>query len=373
MKFEARHLPSDLCERFLRYAEEHPKQLPPAQLLEKLIILDLALGVCAFQNKRILEVGTGTGLHTAILSHFGQVSSTELPPSEMWTGPQVEDHRAALFSTLSGSPIEFRFHDGKSLPFADESFDLVFHNSVIEHVAKPQDFLRECYRVLRPGGYSVCLTGSRLLCAHRFAKYSLRLPLRVAVGLARMSPAFRARLKLRDHVATLNARLERASASQVAPSDTFTKQDFWRSAVRIRHYLYMPDYNELVLDKLCEEFGTTKPEILARSREVLSSWSNVFAFQMLPETHGQHYANVWDEFVRWGIDEWKELLQAGGFEVVGLYGWKLDHVFDWFGSYRRNMVLHSKALGLLHQLLSAPGSPSYTTEFIAVLRKPGMA
>lgn len=40
----------------------------------------------------------------------------------------------------------------KPLPFPDKSFDLVFHQDVIEHVEKPFLFLSEQYRVLKGGG-----------------------------------------------------------------------------------------------------------------------------------------------------------------------------------------------------------------------------
>lgn len=39
-----------------------------------------------------------------------------------------------------------------SLPFADETIDRISSNSLFEHVAYPHEILRECFRVLRPGG-----------------------------------------------------------------------------------------------------------------------------------------------------------------------------------------------------------------------------
>lgn len=42
--------------------------------------------------------------------------------------------------------------DGQSLPFAAGAFDLVLSHSVIEHVLDASAYLRECHRVLRPGG-----------------------------------------------------------------------------------------------------------------------------------------------------------------------------------------------------------------------------
>ncbi len=57
------------------------------------------------------------------------------------------DYAAADPSVLS--------HDlRRGVPFPDEEFDVVYHSHVLEHFSKSQGsaFLRECFRVLKPGG-----------------------------------------------------------------------------------------------------------------------------------------------------------------------------------------------------------------------------
>ena len=43
--------------------------------------------------------------------------------------------------------------DGHQLPFADEVFDVVILEAVLEHVLTPQEVISEVHRVLRPGGW----------------------------------------------------------------------------------------------------------------------------------------------------------------------------------------------------------------------------
>jgi SAM-dependent methyltransferase len=44
------------------------------------------------------------------------------------------------------------YYDGERFPFADGSFDNLFHTEVLEHLYHPGQFLSECHRVLKPTG-----------------------------------------------------------------------------------------------------------------------------------------------------------------------------------------------------------------------------
>ena len=52
--------------------------------------------------------------------------------------------------------------DGRKLPFADDTFDMVLLNDVLEHIPQRDVplMLREAYRVLRPGGISIIHTSA---------------------------------------------------------------------------------------------------------------------------------------------------------------------------------------------------------------------
>ena len=45
--------------------------------------------------------------------------------------------------------------DGRALPFADHSFDVVYSSNVAEHIAQPWQMAEEMLRVTRPGGLTV--------------------------------------------------------------------------------------------------------------------------------------------------------------------------------------------------------------------------
>jgi SAM-dependent methyltransferase len=62
---------------------------------------------------------------------------------------QLSEHLARLGRTTRA---EYPSVDLQSLPYADGSFDMVVHSDTLEHVPDAASGLRECRRVLAPGG-----------------------------------------------------------------------------------------------------------------------------------------------------------------------------------------------------------------------------
>lgn len=54
-------------------------------------------------------------------------------------------------------PVRTADLENEALPFDDDSMDVLFNKSVLEHVAGITPLLRECQRVLRPGGIMISM------------------------------------------------------------------------------------------------------------------------------------------------------------------------------------------------------------------------
>jgi len=72
-----------------------------------------------------------------------------LPDRCAYTGLDWEGS-VAEFSVQRLSDVVY--YKGDIFPFTDRSFDALFHTEVIEHIANYRLFLKECHRVLKPGG-----------------------------------------------------------------------------------------------------------------------------------------------------------------------------------------------------------------------------
>jgi ubiquinone/menaquinone biosynthesis C-methylase UbiE len=87
---------------------------------------------------RILEIGAGTGRQAAEISMRGfDVEAIEIPRS---------NYRAERVFKITD-------YDGRRIPFPDNSFDIVFSSSVLEHVTDLANIHAEIRRVLAPNGY----------------------------------------------------------------------------------------------------------------------------------------------------------------------------------------------------------------------------
>jgi SAM-dependent methyltransferase len=60
---------------------------------------------------------------------------------------------------LPGNPLaDVHIREDGTLPLPDASFDLILSTQVLEHVACPERYLDECWRVLKPGGRLILST-----------------------------------------------------------------------------------------------------------------------------------------------------------------------------------------------------------------------
>lgn len=88
--------------------------------------------------------------------------------------------------------LHFALADGMALPFTDGSFDLVLSHAVIEHVADAPLYLRECVRVLAPGGHMYLSTAPYLSFAGaHLPRLRIPMPLHLLVGRRLSFAAFR--------------------------------------------------------------------------------------------------------------------------------------------------------------------------------------
>ena len=89
---------------------------------------------------RILEIGAGTGWQAEALHKHGyDVSAIDL------TSSNYKDNRIC----------EITEYDGKTIPFENNSFDVVFSSNTLEHIPHVEEFQKEIQRVLKPNGIAL--------------------------------------------------------------------------------------------------------------------------------------------------------------------------------------------------------------------------
>ena len=95
-------------------------------------------------GEKVLDVGCGLAYGTALMAE--RASTITGMDYDLQT---LEDNRKR-YNTISN--LDFKQAIIPPLPFADQSYDVITAFQFIEHIEHRKEFLKECLRVLKPGG-----------------------------------------------------------------------------------------------------------------------------------------------------------------------------------------------------------------------------
>jgi SAM-dependent methyltransferase len=136
---------------------------------EKLHHLLRLVNFDGYTSRRVLEVGCGAGTDLARFAKGGAIVS----------GLDLSSSAIALAKTnfeQQGLHGDLREADGEHLPFANDTFDLVYAHGVVQYTPHPERLVDECRRVLKPGGEVVFQVYNRISWLNALSKL-MKVPL----------------------------------------------------------------------------------------------------------------------------------------------------------------------------------------------------
>ncbi len=100
------------------------------------------------KGKYVLDVGCGIGITASLLAKKGcRVAAVDISEKMIhWAKETAKEEKVQ-------DRVEFFVANAKSLPFEDNTFDVVICESVLAFVADKKKALEEFVRVTKPGGY----------------------------------------------------------------------------------------------------------------------------------------------------------------------------------------------------------------------------
>ena len=137
---EAFPSPPNLPPKEFGFGRFHANLRPAVDLQVASLLIHLSPWLTKLSGS-VLEVGCGAQPYRRLIPEICQYQGLD------WVGS--EEH----FGYRAPDVI---YHDGRSFPFEDNTFDRLFHTEVLEHVYDSEFFLTECHRVLKPGGEMFC-------------------------------------------------------------------------------------------------------------------------------------------------------------------------------------------------------------------------
>ncbi|MGH1288212.1 class I SAM-dependent methyltransferase [Bacillus toyonensis] len=107
--------------------------------------VEMIKNITDIQNKQIIDIGCGGGIYTKELALMGAQNVVGLDFS-------TEILQAAKENCSDFPNISFIHGDAHSIPYPNETFDIVISRAVIHHLQDIPTFLREASRILKKNG-----------------------------------------------------------------------------------------------------------------------------------------------------------------------------------------------------------------------------
>ena len=105
------------------------------------------------RGKRVLELGSGAGGHSALFAKYGAIMTSADITFSRARSTQVKFN---LMGDLAHGCQSMQ-SDAENLPFANDTFDIVYSNGVLHHTPNTEKAIEDIHRVLKPGGQAVIM------------------------------------------------------------------------------------------------------------------------------------------------------------------------------------------------------------------------
>jgi len=130
---------------------------------DKLRYLPRAVDFEGYRGKQLLEVGCGIGTDLVRFARGGaEATGVDLSETALSLARKNAQH--------SGVSLRLELANGESLPFGDDSFDVVYGHGVLQYTAVPARMVAECRRVLRSDGEAIFMVYNRISWLNALSK-----------------------------------------------------------------------------------------------------------------------------------------------------------------------------------------------------------
>jgi ubiquinone/menaquinone biosynthesis C-methylase UbiE len=125
-----------------------------AYRFEKLHYLPKVVDFKGFRGRSLLEVGCGIGTDLVRFAQGGAIcTGVDLSQTAIDLARKNVDLHGLRATLLTGN--------GEALTLPDASFDIVYAHGVLQYTADAAQLVRECHRVVKPGGRGIFMVYNR--------------------------------------------------------------------------------------------------------------------------------------------------------------------------------------------------------------------